>query len=102
MGGKRRAEILPAGRRSKTAREAAFQRWIEAGKTPPLLAKYGALDRPLKIGEIEIPCYVLADGTRVLAQRGLQSGIGLSQGGGKSGARRIAELMSNLAEKGLN
>src|SRR6266403_5905802 len=67
-----------------------------------LFAKYGAVDRPLRIGEIEIPCYVLADGTRVLAQRGLQSGIGLSQGGGKTGARRIAELMAGLAEKGID
>ena len=61
-----------------------------------MLAKYGAVDRPLKIGEISIPCYVLADGTRVLAQRGLQSGIGLSEGGGKSGARKIAGLMMGL------
>ena len=51
------------------------------GRFQPILAKYGAADRPLKIGGIEIPCYVLADGTRVLAQRGLQSGIGLSEGG---------------------
>ncbi len=68
----------------------------------PLLAMYGAPDRPLRIGSIEIPCYVLADGTRVLAQRGLQSGIGLSEGGGKTGARRISELMERLAEKGIN
>lgn len=45
---------------------------------------------------------MLADGTRVLAQRGLQSGIGLSEGGGKSGARKITELMERLAEKGLD
>lgn len=45
---------------------------------------------------------MLADGTRVLAQRGLQSGIGISEGGGKTGARRIAELMVSLAEKGVD
>jgi hypothetical protein len=38
----------------------------------------------------------------VLAQRGLQSGIGLSEAGGKGGARRIVALMTGLAEKGLN
>ena len=102
IGGRRRAEILPPERRSEIAREAAYQRWAEEGKVPPILAKYGALDRPLRIGDIEIPCYVLSDGTRVLAQRGLQSGIGLSQGGGKSGARRIAELMAGLAENGID
>ena len=37
-----------------------------------------------------------------LAQRGLQGGIGLSLGGGKSGARRIAELMASLAEKDID
>ena len=61
-----------------------------------------AIDRPLRIGDIEIPCYVLADGTRVLAQRGLQAGIGLSQGGGKTGARRIVESTSELSEKGVD
>lgn len=66
-----------------------------------MLAAYGAADRPLVIGDIEIPCYVLADGTRVLAQRGLQSGIGLSEGGGKGGARKIVELVERLGEKGI-
>jgi hypothetical protein len=101
-GGRARAEILPPERRSEIAREAAMSRWADEGKPQPILAKYGAIDRPLKIGETEIPCYVLADGTRVLAQRGLQSGIGLSEGGGKSGARRISELMASLAEKDID
>lgn len=102
IGGKRRAEILPPERRSEIAREAAMRRWADEGKPQPILAKYGALDRPLRIGRIEIPCYVLADGTRVLAQRGLQSGIGLSEGGGKEGARKIVELMEGLAQKGID
>jgi hypothetical protein len=101
-GGNRRAEILPPERRSEIARQAAMMRWADEGKPQPILAKYGAIDRPLRIGDIEIPCYVLADGTRVLAQRGLQGGIGLSLGGGKSGARRIAELMESLGEKGID
>ena len=101
-GGRRRAEILPPDRRSEIARQAAMSRWAEEGKPQPILAKYGGIDRPLKIDDIEIPCYVLADGTRLLAQRGLQGGIGLSLGGGKSGARRIAELMDGLSEKGID
>lgn len=102
MGGLARAARTPPKRRSEIARAAAMSRWADEGKPQPMLAKYGALDRPLKIGDVEIPCYVLADGTRVLAQRGLQGGIGLSEGGGKTGARRIAELMESLAEKGVN
>jgi hypothetical protein len=100
--GKARARALKPSRRSEIARAAAASRWANAGRPQPMLAKYGAADRPLRIGEVEIPCYVLADGTRVLAQRGLQGGIGLSLGGGKSGARRIAELMESLSEKGIN
>jgi len=67
-----------------------------------VIAKFGAADRPLKIGDISIPCYVLADGTRVLAQRGLQAGIGLSEGGIGGGARKIAVLMDRLEKKGIN
>lgn len=101
-GGHERARRLSKDERVAIARQAAMSRWADEGKPQPLLAKYGAPDRPLKIGNIEIPCYVLADGTRVLAQRGLQGGIGLSEGGGKRGARKIAELMEGLAEKGID
>src|SRR5262249_49955233 len=55
-----------------------------------------------RLAHIEIPCYVLNDGRRVLVQRGLQSGIGMSEGGGKSGARKIVELLGSLREKGLD
>jgi hypothetical protein len=96
--GNARAKALKPSRRSEIASIAGRARW----GPPPILAKYGAADRPLRIGEIEIPCYVLADGTRILAQRGLQGGIGLSLGGGQTGARRIAELMISLEEKGID
>ena len=43
-----------------------------------LEAKYGSVDRPLKIGDIEIPCYVLEDGTRILTQYGFYRAIGRS------------------------
>lgn len=102
-GGKARAIKLTPERRSEIARNAVLTRWMNKGKSLPyVLAKYGAADRPLRIGSIEIPCYVLGDGRRVLAQRGLQSGIGLSEGGGYSGARRLAELMRSLEDKGLD
>lgn len=42
-------------------------------------ALFGSPDTPLKIGEFEIPCYVLDDGTRVLSGRGMQSALGLGQ-----------------------
>ena len=44
-----------------------------------LRATHGSLDRPLKISDIEIPCYVLEDGTRVLSGRGMQTALSLGQ-----------------------
>lgn len=88
--------------RAEIARRAAEARWARDGGTPLLIAHYGAPDRPLRIGSVEIPCYVLSDGTRLLAQRGLQSGIGMSEGGGQGGARKIAAFMARLAGKGID
>lgn len=44
-----------------------------------LRAEYGDPSRPLRIGGLEIPCYVLEDGTRVLSGRGMQTALGLGQ-----------------------
>ena len=49
--------------------------------TEPLKVIAGAPDRPLVIGEIEIPCYVLEDETRVLTQRGVFAAVGARRGG---------------------
>ena len=54
----------------------------------------------LIFGNIEIQCYVLDNETRVLTMRSLQSGIGMSEGGGKGGARKIPALMSSFGQKG--
>jgi hypothetical protein len=68
----------------------------------PLKVIAGTPDKPLVIGEVEIQCYVLEDETRVLSQRGLQSGIGMSSGGGKGGARRVASFLGSCERKGLD
>ena len=98
MGGKARARKLTAEQRIEIARAGALTRWTG----PRLFAEYGDDTRPLRIGPIEIPCYVLSDGRRVLSQRGLQGGIGLSRSAGKSGARRIAQLLAALDAKGFD
>ena len=36
-----------------------------------LKAKYGSEKTPLQLGSLEIPCYVLEDGTRVFSGRGI-------------------------------
>ena len=95
-GGVARAAALTPERRKEIAQRAIEARWGKVKR-----AVHGSLDHPLRLGSIEIPCYVLNDETRVLSQRGLQTGIGLSEGGGKSGARKIAELMDQLQRKGI-
>ena len=100
VGGFARAESLNSEQRSNIAKKAAAARWSSHKELP--VAKFGAPNRPLKLGAIEIPCYVLNDGTRVLAQRGLHGGIGLSEGGGRGGARKIVLLLEGLAEKGID
>ena len=51
-------------------------------KKEPLRVIAGAPDSPLVISGVEIPCYVLGDETRVLVQRGVGSGLGMSSTSG--------------------
>ena len=62
----------------------------------PLKVIAGATDRPLIIGNVEIDCYVLEDETRVLSQRGMARGLGMSPTG--SGLR----LTNFAASKSIN
>jgi len=101
--GHARAEILPPERRAEIARNAAIARWghqSEAPELPTVLC--GSVDRPLVLGGVEIPCYVLSDRSRVLVQRGLQMSIGMSTSGGSEGAQRLALFIEGLAKKGVN
>ena len=70
-------------------------------KRRPLKIIAGAPDRPLLIADIEIPCYVLEDETRILSQRGMQLAIGMSTGGatGGTGAQRIVKFMASFEKK---
>lgn len=93
-GGRARADKLTPERRSEIARKAA------KAKHEVLRATHGSADHPLKIGAIEIPCYVLEDGTRVLSQRGVVAGLGMKHGtGGGGGADRLTGF---LGGKGIS
>lgn len=48
-----------------------------------LVAKYSSDKTPLKLGDIEIPCYVLNNGLRVFSGRGLQRAIGYDSESGQ-------------------
>ena len=65
-------------------------------------ATHGSPDHPLRIGDVEIPCYVLQENNtgeamRVITQRGLQIALGMSTGGGL-GALKLARITENLAK----
>ncbi|HEX4146444.1 MAG TPA: P63C domain-containing protein [Pirellulales bacterium] len=94
-GGKARAEKLTPEQRSEIARRAAAERW---GSEALPIATHGAPDHPLKIGDIEIPCYVLNDGRRVLVQRGMLAGLDMKQGtAGRGGGDRLVKFLNTQA-----
>jgi len=72
-GGKARAEKLTSEERSEIASQAAKARWAEASGLPKA-THMGTL----KIGDAEIPCAVLSDGTRLLTQAGFLGALGRS------------------------
>lgn len=58
------------------------------------VAEFGSADRPLKILDAEIPCYVLSDGVRVLTQEGFLSALGRSKKA--KGGTGASTLVDNL------
>lgn len=67
-------------------------------------AIYGSPDRPLRIGDIEIPCYVLEDGRRVLTQQGFLQALGRSRtakGGTGAEKARVDRLPAFLVAGNL-
>jgi hypothetical protein len=85
IGGTVRMSLLSPAERKAQAKAAAKARW--SGKI--LKATHGSADHPLKIGDMELPAYVLEDGRRVLSLGGMVSALGMSIGsaGGKQGDR---------------
>jgi hypothetical protein len=71
-GGHARASKLSKEERSVIARNAAKSRWSEL--IPKAVC--GSTDKPLRIANNEIECYVLDDGTRVLTQASFLEALG--------------------------
>lgn len=69
----------------------------------PLKVIAGEPDRPLVIGDVEIPCYVLEDETRVLSQQGFLESIGRARKakGGQGAMGGVDNPASFLAAKNL-
>jgi hypothetical protein len=70
-GGKARAKKLSPEERSEIAKRAAKTRWSQLPQ-----AVCGSPDRPLKIANVELQCYVLEDGTRVISQSDFSKALG--------------------------
>ncbi len=71
-------------------------------KQEPLKVIAGAPDRPLVIGEVEIPCYVLEDETRVLTQAGFSEALGRSpKPTGPGAEQQVADLPAFLRSERL-
>src|SRR5208282_5372511 len=87
-GGIARAQSLTSEERAQIARNAAAARWDAEQKI--LKATHMG---PLRIGEVEIQCAVLEDGTRVLTQQSFLRSIGRSHpGGGQAKNAAIVDL----------
>jgi hypothetical protein len=71
-GGRARAESLSPEKRSEIAKRAAAARWSDDISE----AVCGSAEQPLVIGDIEIECYVLDDGTRVITQASFLRALG--------------------------
>lgn len=103
-GGRIRAKNLTPEQRKEIARAAAEARWMlkhsDLDNSSIPIAICGGPDKPLRIGEIEIPCYVLSGGKRVIHQRGMVSALGMSRGGSsRGGGDRLAYF---VAQKSLS
>lgn len=97
MGGKARAEKLSPEERRAIASAAAEARWGTGrkGKGHVPKAEYGSPDKPLRIGDLEIPCYVLDDGRSVITQRGMLTALTMSPGTAtKGGGDRLTNFTS--------
>jgi hypothetical protein len=63
--------------------------------TPLPKAIYGSEDTAITINDISIDCYVLDNKQRMLSQRGLLKGLGMSASGGTGGAQRIVQFANS-------
>lgn len=78
-GGDARAAALSPGRRREIARASAQARWAAVAAIPK--AEFGSDQTPLKLGQIELDCFVLNNSQRVISQRAMFRGLGVTRGG---------------------
>jgi hypothetical protein len=94
LGGKARASRLTPEERSEIARKGGPAR--EANGLPQ--ASHGGPTRPLRIGDVEIRCYVREGGTCFITDQGMRRRLGMAAWGSAS---RLADVGGPFARKGL-
>lgn len=95
-GGVARAERLTPEDRREIAKTAGEARWDKGrGLSAEELARIPKATHKgiLKIGQMEIECYVLEDGRRILHQRGVLKALGMSRGGSSHGGDRLSKFL---------
>lgn len=90
-GGVARAKKLTPEERSEIARIAVEARWEKAGKDNQRIRK-ATHQGTLKIGEKEMPCAVLNDGTRVISKNAIFRAFGRTKRGRKKDEVRVLNM----------
>ncbi|MFA6449405.1 MAG: P63C domain-containing protein [bacterium] len=85
-GGHARAAKLTPEQRKEIAQKAARERWGHQGQNLPKATHLGSIS----LGDIKIPCAVLEDGTRLLAERSVALALGRRGGGSHWQKKKIA------------
>lgn len=100
-GGKARAKSLTPEQRSEIARKGAAARWEKDGIGRGLPKAICGGQEPMRIGKLEIPCYVLEEGAvpededrRVIRLDGFQRSLNMSASGGTP---RLVEFARRIA-----
>lgn len=94
--GKARLTKLTPEQRKEVASRGAAARWAKAQPDRVALPKaaYGDDERPLRIGDMELACYVLDDERRVLTMSGMQTAMSMAQGGSMVAGMNRLELFT--------
>lgn len=96
QGGAARAKSLSKEQRSEIARNAAVTRHMKNSSIPD--ATHGSPDHPLRIGDLEIPCFVLNSSKRVITQGGMLTALTMRSGGAtKGGGDRLSNFITTKA-----
>lgn len=85
-GGIARAKSLSPNERRSIARKAAIARWKTTEGEVPTVVNQGSL----KIGDVELDCYVLADRRRLIHKRAMAKALGMKSEGGNVFTRAMS------------